>query len=113
VWQLHSGCSMRAHASHHLDVCVLCAVSGRGLRPKLRLDCVTGELACDTCGVEGTVVRVNMLGVFLVVCRVSYYMCPCCTKLRIWTGNGGDLLHWMSTIGAERRAEVIDLDRPN
>jgi len=39
----------------------------------------------------GTVVTVNMLGVVLRVCGSYFYMCPCCTGIRIWMGDGNDL----------------------
>jgi hypothetical protein len=39
----------------------------------------------------GTVVTINMVGILLKVCGVYFYLCPCCTGLRVWGGDGNDL----------------------
>ena len=39
----------------------------------------------------GTVVTVNMLGKLLRVRGTYFYMCPCCTGIRVWLGDGSDL----------------------
>lgn len=69
------------------------------------MDCATGELQCDACQAPGTVVRVDMLGTFLFVCSTAYYLCPCCTHLRVWTGCGSDLTAWAPGCAEQRAAE--------
>ena len=32
-----------------------------------------------------------MLGTLLKVCGTYFYMCPCCTGIRVWLGDGSDL----------------------
>ena len=49
---------------------------------------------------------VNMLGIFLVVCNTSYYMCPCCTKIVVWRGDGMDLLPQMCSMAADEQARI-------
>lgn len=36
-------------------------------------------------------VTVNLLGTMIRLNGVPFYMCPCCTGLRIWMGDGSDL----------------------
>ncbi len=33
---------------------------------------------------------INMLGVLISLNGCSFYMCPCCTGIRIWAGDGSD-----------------------
>lgn len=54
------------------------------------MDSFTGDLTCDSCP-PGTVVTINMVGVFLKVCSTSYYTCPGCTRMRVWWGDGHDI----------------------
>jgi hypothetical protein len=90
IRKLHSACTRRMSAAHTLCFCVVCAVNGKGFQCKLRMCCVTGKLSCITCP-PGTVVEVNMLGVLLKVSTSSFYMCPCCTGIRVWVGDGSDM----------------------
>ncbi len=36
---------------------------------------------------------VNLLGTMIRLNGVPFYMCPCCTGLRVWMGDGSDLDH--------------------
>lgn len=83
LWELHSSCYKRIYSAHHLTFCLLCSINERGVRCKARMCCTTGEMRCDSCP-PGTIISVNMLGVFLKICNTSYYMCPCCTKIQVW-----------------------------
>lgn len=103
--QLHSSCYRRFYAAHNLHFCTMCAMNGRGLRSKLRMCITTGSLQCDACP-PGTVLSVNMLGCILKVCNTSYYICPCCTKLQVWRGDGTDLLPVLSTMIQQERDEI-------
>lgn len=60
------------------------------MRSKTRMCSITGEISCDSCP-PGTVISINMLGIILKICSTSYYMCPCCTKIQVWRGDGMDL----------------------
>lgn len=95
LWILHSACSRRVHAASHIYFCIACAMAGKGLHVKMRMHSVTGELFCMACPSAGTIVTVNMIGVILKVCSVAYYLCPCCTVLRTWRGDGYDLCPMM------------------
>lgn len=88
--ELHSACSARMAAARRLSFCAVCAINGRGFQCKLRMCCLDGALSCITCP-PGTVVTVDMLGVLLKVGCSSFYMCPCCTGLRVWNGDGSDM----------------------
>lgn len=76
----------------------------------MRLSSVTGVLSCDSCP-KGSVVKVNMLGVILNICNTSYYMCPCCTKVQVWRGDGMDLCNSLQSINdyTERMKLRIDM----
>lgn len=87
---LHSACTARMVAARKLSFCAVCAMNGRGFQCKLRMCCLDGTLSCITCP-PGTVVTVDMLGVLLKVGCSSFYMCPCCTGLRVWNGDGSDM----------------------
>jgi hypothetical protein len=88
--ELHSACSVRMTAARRLSFCAVCAINGRGFQCKLRMCCLDGTLSCIACP-PGTVVTVDMLGVLLKVGCSSFYMCPCCTGLRVWNGDGSDM----------------------
>lgn len=90
VAALHGSCSKRSFAVCHLHVCCLCALMGRGIKTPMRMCSETGEISCTTCR-AGTVVVVSMLGVLLRVCNTTYYMCPSCTSMRLWSGDTTDL----------------------
>lgn len=108
LMDLHSACFRKMAMVHNYHFCVLCALNDRASKTKLRMCSVTGDLLCTTCP-PGTVVSVNMLGVLLTVCSSSYYMCPCCTALCSWKGDGSDLctpLFMQSDTLAVRRAIV-------
>jgi hypothetical protein len=112
LWQIHSGCYRKLYSAHNLTFCSLCAMNERGIRSKLRLSSFTGDLSCDSCP-KGSVVKVNMLGVILNICNTSYYMCPCCTKVQVWRGDGMDLCNYLQSIDdySERMRLRIDMYR--
>jgi hypothetical protein len=87
---LHSSCCKRSFAVCHCYVCCVCSLSGRGINTPMRLCSETGEISCVSCP-PGSVVCINMIGVLLKVCNTTYYMCPCCTRLKLWNGDGDDL----------------------
>ena len=39
---------------------------------------------------SGTVVTVNMVGAMIRLNGCMFYMCPCCTGLRVYAGDGSD-----------------------
>lgn len=86
VSQKHGSCYARSFASCHVYVCCACAMSGKGIKTPVRCCSITGQLSCVSCP-PGTVVSINMLGGILKVCNTSYYMCPCCTTVKIWQGK--------------------------
>lgn len=88
--KLHGRCCQRSFAVCHAHICCVCALSGKGIRTPMRYCCATGTLSCVHCP-SGSVIVINMLGVMLRVCNTSYYLCPCCTAMRIWNGDGNDL----------------------
>lgn len=100
LWQMHSSCYRKHYSAHNITFCLLCAMNERGVRNKMRMSITTGETSCDSCP-KGTVVTVNMLGVILKICNTSYYMCPCCTKIQVWRGDGLDLCNILQTLDRE------------
>jgi hypothetical protein len=86
---IHGTCTARAKAAATMSFCVVCAISGKGFQGKLRMCTVKGTLTCATCS-PGTVVTVNMAGVLIRLNSTSFFLCPCCTGLRVWVGDGSD-----------------------
>jgi hypothetical protein len=35
-------------------------------------------------------VKVDLIGTLIRLCGCMYYLCPCCTGIRIWMGDGSD-----------------------
>lgn len=88
---LYSSCCQRKKCAGLFYFCITCAVSGKGVaNTKMRSCSRTGQLDCVTCP-RGSVLCVNMVGVMLTICSTRYYMCPCCTRVRTWTGQGVDM----------------------
>lgn len=97
VWQrqqeslscMHGMCTARARAASRMSFCVVCAIAGKGFQGKLRMCTATGTLMCTTCA-PGTVVTISMTGVLIRLNGTSFFMCPCCTGIRVWVGDGSD-----------------------
>ena len=89
VADLHSSCWKKAYAVTHVCFCCVCALAGKGLKTSTRYCTQTDTLSCTSCP-PGSILIVNMRGVLLRVCNTSYYLCPSCTTLKIWTGDGSD-----------------------
>lgn len=87
---MNGACDSMLEAGERISFCLVCAINGRGFQSKLRMCSISGELACITCP-PGTVVTVNVVGTVLRLNGVPFYMCPCCTGLRVWLGDGSDL----------------------
>ena len=87
---MYGSCCKMSFAACHSYICCVCAISGKGINTSLRFCSETGSISC-VCGAEGSILVVNMIGVLLKVCNTSYYMCPCCTNIRVWKGDGNDL----------------------
>lgn len=60
----------------------------------------------------GTILSVDMMGILLVVCNTSYYLCPCCLKLCIWNADGYDLCPMMLAGGGRAPFDSGDADDP-
>jgi hypothetical protein len=56
----------------------------------MRMCGLTGKLTCDECRTE-SILKIDMLGIVLRICNSSVFMCPICSQLSIWKGNGCDL----------------------
>lgn len=87
---LRGSCRALSFATCHINICIICAIAGKGVRTPIRQCCETGKLSCVQCP-PSTIVTISMLGVMLSICNTSFYLCPVCCSLRIWEGNGRDL----------------------
>lgn len=86
---MHGACEARKRSACRMSFCLVCAINGKGFQNKLRMCSVTGELSCISCR-PGTVVTVGLLGTMMRIAGSYFYMCPCCTGLRVFTGDGSD-----------------------
>jgi hypothetical protein len=89
IHEKYSSCFMRVYQATHTHLCMVCALNGKGINTPLRQCSITGQLTCVVCK-PGTVMTINMLGVILHICSMSYYLCPECVKIKSWEGDGND-----------------------
>jgi hypothetical protein len=86
-----SSCYQGVYNICHKNVCLVCALSGKGINSPVRMRTDTSELVCTTCS-PGTIVQINMVGTVLRVCNTSYYMCVGCGQIKTWDGGGQDMV---------------------
>lgn len=75
-----------------IHICMKCCnkLNGFTVSSKLRLCMQSNQLRCASCGLQNSIISVNMLGKILVIQGVSYILCPCCGTFKRWNHTGNE-----------------------
>lgn len=75
-----------------IHICMKCCnkLNGFTVSSKLRLCMQTNKLRCASCGLQNSILSVNMLGKILVIQGASYILCPCCGTFKRWNCTGNE-----------------------
>ena len=79
-------CHLIEHESHHLPLCLACALTRRAdvMKATFRFDTVDERLVCNECLAQNTVVHINMLGRVLYVRDKVIALCDRCLGPKYW-----------------------------
>ena len=74
----------------HYHVCMVCSSHGSNSATRMRSQ-GSSAVVCDTCKKSDAVVSIFMPGRMVSVFGKFVYLCPCCTTVNVWRGDGTDL----------------------
>lgn len=73
-----------------IHVCIRCVFKNRNniLKHRFRIDAQRSSICCVNCNCSKSIIEVNMIGFVLKILQKSYYICPFCFRIHVWTGTG-------------------------